>query len=57
MYEYALRRAWSDGTLALVLSPMELMEKLAALVPRPRVHLVRYHGATAGSRARGAAGG
>ena len=23
---------------------MELMEKLAALVPRPRVHLTRFHG-------------
>ena len=23
---------------------MELMERLAALVPRPRVHLTRYHG-------------
>ena len=23
---------------------MELMERLAALVPRPRIHLTRYHG-------------
>jgi Putative transposase len=29
------------------LSPLELLEKLAALVPRPRVHLVRYGGCRA----------
>ena len=32
------------GTTALKLTPMELMERLVALVPRPRVHLTRYHG-------------
>ncbi|CAM6000750.1 unnamed protein product [Sphagnum balticum] len=26
------------------MTPMEMMEKLAALVPRPRVHLTRFHG-------------
>lgn len=26
---------------------MELMERLVALVPRPRVHLTRYHGVPA----------
>jgi len=30
-----------------VLSPTELIEKLAALVPPPRVHLIRYHGVLA----------
>jgi hypothetical protein len=29
------------------LSPMELLEKLAALVPLPRMHLVRYGGCLA----------
>ena len=33
--------------MALVLKPMELMEKLSVLVPRPRVHLVRTHGVLA----------
>lgn len=28
----------------LVLSPFELLEKLAALVPPPRLNLIRYHG-------------
>ena len=39
--------AWSDGTSPLLLSPMELLEKLAALVPPPRFHLLRYHGVLA----------
>jgi hypothetical protein len=28
----------------VVFTPHELMEKLIALIPRPRAHLVRYHG-------------
>jgi hypothetical protein len=38
---------WSDGTTGIRLSPMELLEKLAALVPLPRMHLVRYGGCLA----------
>ena len=34
---FALKTPWSDGTRHLLLSPMELLEKLAALVPPPRV--------------------
>ncbi len=37
----------ADGTTSLVLSPTELIEKLAALVPPPRVNLIRYHGVLA----------
>ena len=43
-YEYRLRRPWADGTTAFVYEPVELMERLAALVPMPRANLVRYHG-------------
>jgi hypothetical protein len=39
-----LKTPWSDGTTHIILSPMELIEKLAALVPPPRKNLVRYHG-------------
>jgi Putative transposase len=35
---------WSDGTTGIKLSPLELLEKLAALVPLPRVHLGRSGG-------------
>jgi len=30
-----------------VISPLEFMQRLAALVPRPRLHLIRFHGALA----------
>ena len=39
-----LRRPWRDGTAAFLYSAVELTEKLAALVVRPRVHTVHYHG-------------
>jgi len=42
-----LKRAWSDGTTHLVLSPTELVEKLVPLIPPPWLHRVRYHGVLA----------
>jgi len=33
---YALRRTWADGSTVLLLTPRELLERLAALVPPPR---------------------
>lgn len=33
-----------DGRGAITLEPLELLRKLATLVPPPRKHLVRYHG-------------
>jgi hypothetical protein len=44
---YKFKKPWDDGTSAIKMTPMELMEKLAALVPRPRVHLTRFHGVLA----------
>jgi hypothetical protein len=44
---YTFTHPWSDGTTGITLSPLELLEKLAALVPLPRVHLVRYGGCLA----------
>jgi len=41
---YRLKKAFSDGTTHVKFSPLELIEKLVALIPRPRMHLVRYHG-------------
>lgn len=35
-----LRRRWADGTTHLMFDPVELLERLAALVPRPRINLV-----------------
>lgn len=41
---YGLRKPRADGATHLVMEPAEFMEKLAALVPPPRMHLVHYHG-------------
>ena len=40
----ALKTPWSDGTRAIVLSPMDLIARLCALVPPPYFHLTRFHG-------------
>ena len=42
-----LKTPWRDGTTHLVMSPLEFMQRLAALVPRPRLHLIRFHGVLA----------
>ena len=46
-----LKTPWADGTTAILLTPAELTERLAALVPPPRAHTVHYHGVL-GSRSR-----
>ena len=40
---YRLKRRWRDGTTHLIFEALELVEKLAALVPPPRFNLVRYY--------------
>jgi hypothetical protein len=42
-----LKSAYRDGTTHVVMSPLEFMQRLAALVPRPRLHLIRFHGVLA----------
>jgi hypothetical protein len=37
-----LKSAWRDGTTHIKMSPLEFMQRLAALVPRPRLHLIRF---------------
>jgi hypothetical protein len=44
---YRLKRRWSDGTSHVVYHPLELMERLAALVPPPRYNIIRYYGVLA----------
>ena len=41
---YSLKTPYRDGTTHIVLKPLDLMARLAALVPPPRMHLTRYHG-------------
>jgi hypothetical protein len=45
--KYELKKAWKNGVTHVVLSPHELIEKLCALIPQPRMHLVRYSGVLA----------
>ena len=40
---------WSDGTGAIELTPLELAEKLAAIVPPAISNQVLYHGILAGN--------
>ena len=49
---FTLKTPWSDGTAHLLLSPLELLEKPAALAPSSRLNLVRYWIAASGRRAR-----
>ena len=46
---YALHRHWKDGIRAVVFDPLDFIARLAALVPRPRTHLLTYHGVLAPS--------
>jgi hypothetical protein len=41
---YRLRHRWRDGTTHVVFEPVDLVARLAALVPPPRANTVRYHG-------------
>ena len=45
--QYALKRAFRDGTTDVLFSPRDFISRLVALIPRPRRHLVRYHGVLA----------
>jgi hypothetical protein len=42
-----LKTVWRDGTSHLLFEPIEFMEKLAAIIPRPAVNLLLYHGVLA----------
>ena len=42
-----LKSAYRNGTTHIGMSPLEFMQRLAALVPRPRLHLIRFHGVLA----------
>ena len=42
-----LKSPYQDGTTHILMSPLEFMQRLAALVPRPRLNLIRFHGVLA----------
>src|SRR5215813_7988743 len=39
-----LKTVWRDGTSHFLFEPIEFLEKLAALIPRPALNLLVYHG-------------
>jgi hypothetical protein len=39
---YAFRKPWRDSSTGVVLDPLTFLERLAALVPRPRRKLVNH---------------
>jgi hypothetical protein len=41
---YRLKSEYSDGTTHILFDPIELVEKVVALIPPPRANLLRYHG-------------
>jgi hypothetical protein len=41
---YELKTPYNDGTSHILFSPMEFIEKLIAIIPPPRLNLIRYHG-------------
>ncbi|MFN8626849.1 MAG: transposase [Candidatus Binatia bacterium] len=42
-----LRRPWRDGPRAICFEPSELLEKIAAIIPKPRLNMLVYHGVVA----------
>jgi hypothetical protein len=44
---YRFVKPQPDGRTELRLTPLELLDRLAALVPPPRLHRLRYHGVLA----------
>jgi hypothetical protein len=44
---YTLKTPYRDGTTQVAFDPEDFIARLAALVPKPRVNLTRYHGVLA----------
>lgn len=41
---YELKTPYNDGTTHVIFEPLDFIARLAALVPKPRVNLTRFHG-------------
>lgn len=41
---YQLKTLYRDGTTRVIFEPLDFIARLAALVPKPRVNLTRFHG-------------
>src|SRR5262249_55767200 len=47
MRDVLIAQCGLTAQVATETEPLEFMERLAALVPRPRLHLIRFHGVLA----------
>jgi hypothetical protein len=47
---YELKTPFRNGTTHVIFEPLDFMARLAALVPKPRVNLTRFHGVFAPRR-------
>jgi hypothetical protein len=47
LLELRLKTPWANGTTHIVMTDLELLAKLAVLVPPPKFHVVTYHGVLA----------
>jgi hypothetical protein len=52
-----LRHRWADGTTRLRFDPLQLLERLAVLTPRPWVNLILYCGVLSPTRGVARGGG
>ena len=41
---YQLKTPYRDGTTHVIFEPLDVIARLASLVPKPRVNLTRFHG-------------
>ena len=39
----SIKTVYRNGTTHIVLDPLDFLSRLTSLVPRPRVHLIRFH--------------
>ena len=51
---YKLKTPYRDGTTHVIFEPLDFMARLAALIPRPRANLTRFHGVFAPNSKHGA---
>ncbi len=42
--EFRLKRTWKGGVRSLIFAPLDLIARLAALIPLPRTHMRRFYG-------------
>lgn len=41
---YKMKSVWKDGTTHVRFSPLDFIARLVALIPPPRMNMIRYHG-------------